>query len=41
MKESHLSSMVFSPGNDDFKDALINRCSEYTPTANESRFATR
>ena len=41
MKESHLSSMVFSPRNDDFKDALISRCSEYTPTANESRFAAQ
>ena len=39
MKESHLSSMVFSPGNDDFKDALIAQCSEYTPTANESCYA--
>ena len=41
MKESHSPSMVFSPGNDDFKDALAARCSEYTPAANESRFATR
>ena len=41
MKESHSSSMVFSPRNNDFTDALINQCSEYTPTANESRFATR
>ena len=41
MKESHSSSMVFSPGNVDFQDALANRCSEYTPTANESRFAAR
>ena len=41
MKESHLSSMVFSPGNDDFKDALIEQCSEYIPAANESRFAAR
>ena len=41
MKESHSPTMVFSPRNDDFKSALINQCSEYTPTANESRFATR
>ena len=41
MKESHSSSMVFSPGNDDFKNALIERCSEYAPAANESRFAAR
>ena len=41
MKESHSSSMVFSPRNNDFIDALISKCSEYTPTANESRFAAR
>ena len=41
MKESHSSSMVFSPGNEDFKDALIARCSEYTPAANESRYAAK
>ena len=41
MKESHSSSMVFSPRNDDFIDALVKKCSEYTPTASESRFAAR
>ena len=41
MKESHSSSMVFSPGNGDFRDALIGRCSEYTLTANKSRFTTQ
>ena len=41
MKESHSSSMIFSPGNEDFTGALVDQCSKYTPTANESRFATR
>ena len=41
MKESHSSSMVFSPGNVDFMNALVDRCSEYTPTTNESRFAAK
>ena len=41
MKESHASSMEFSPGNEDFINALIDRCSEYTPAANESRFANK
>ena len=41
MKESHSSSMMFSPRNDDFKDALVEQCSKYTLAANESRYATR
>ena len=41
MKESHSSSMVFSPRNKEYEDALIERCSEYKVSAKEARFATR
>ena len=41
MKESHSSSMVFSPRNEDYKAALIERCSEYKASAKETRYATR
>ena len=41
MKESHSSSMIFSPQNEDYKTALLEKCSEYRPSANETRYAVR
>ena len=41
MKESHSSSMVFNPRNDDYIDPLIEKCNEYKPSAKEKRYAAR
>ena len=41
MKESHSSSMVFSPSNTDYTDALLERCAEYKPSAKETRYASK
>ena len=40
MKESHSSTMIFTPGNKDYIEPLIDKCTEYKPSAKEKRFAS-
>ena len=40
MKESHSSTMIFDPRNNDYIDPLLDKCNEYKPSAKEARYAT-
>ena len=39
MKESHSSSMMFTPRDADYINPLLEKCKEYQPTAKERRYA--